>query len=240
MRRKAQLPAEDPAGLVGGATVAHERGQRAVALHRTAVDAGVAEQSLDVVEVDAQSEQLGAAAAATDDLEQAVIVLDREVTGAQLVDGAAQREVRRRGGVAEHDVRSGVDQLSVVDPQVAAGHGNADRLGPGVREVRREVRHPSRRLGRAVHHEEVEAVDPSALGPLLDPRRRERPTGLGDPAQPVEAGQLPADEVGLLEELERVRDTGERGRTDLDEPVPERVVDHRLVGQPDASSDQQV
>ena len=81
-----------------------------------AVDLGL-EVALEAVEVEAEAEDLAAAAEPADDLEQPVD-LAGEVAGAQLGGLAALREVGRRLGVAEHDVRAGVDELAHSGPLV--------------------------------------------------------------------------------------------------------------------------
>ena len=109
----------------------------------------------------------------------------------QLVERGAARQVGGVGGVAEHDVRAAVDELAdavgdAVDrPQleVAAGDRPADRAGVAGGERRREVRHPGRRLGLAVHHVEVDAPAGGALAPRLQALRRHAPPGLGHEAQ---------------------------------------------------------
>ncbi len=85
-------------------------------------DAGVPvdlgpEVVLEAVEVEAEPEDLAAPVEPTDDLEQPVD-LTGEVAGAQLGGLAAEREVGRRLGVAEHDVRAGVDDLAHSGPLV--------------------------------------------------------------------------------------------------------------------------
>ena len=85
--------------------------------------------ALDVVEVDPVAEHLGDPGPAAGDLEQAGLGPAAEVAGVQAVDGASEGEVGRLVGVAEHDVRAGVDDLPVDDVDVASRHRDADRAG---------------------------------------------------------------------------------------------------------------
>ena len=75
------------------------------------------EVALEAVEVEAQAEDLAAPVEPADDLEQPVD-LAGEVAGAELVDLAPEGQVRRGLGIAEHDVRAGVDELAHSGPLV--------------------------------------------------------------------------------------------------------------------------
>ena len=75
------------------------------------------EVALEAVEVEAEAEDLAAPVEPADDLEHPVD-LAGEVAGAQLGGLAAEGQVGRRLGVAEHDVRAGVDELAHPGPLV--------------------------------------------------------------------------------------------------------------------------
>ena len=96
-----------------------------------------------------------------------------------------------------------------VKPERAAGHRDADGARVGLGELRRQVRHPGRRLGLAVHHEEFPAAAAAQLGVVADRVRRQAAAGLGDVAQ---AGQLHVLEPDPLQQVEGVRDRREGRR----------------------------
>ena len=130
----------------------------------------VRQEPLHLSQVNAQSHDLDEPAAPAHHFVDAGRVLPGEVAGAEFGDGPARGEVRRAPGIAEHDVGAGVDEFAVlqsrhgVDAERAAGHRDADGTRDFGRQLRREVRHPGRRLGLAVHHEEFPAVPAAQFG----------------------------------------------------------------------------
>ena len=153
----------------------------------------------------------------------------------------AERQVLRSGGVAEHHVLAGVDELAdllvAVDAEAAAGDGDADALGAFGGEVGRQVRHPRGRLGLAVHHDEVEAALPAEPGVAADgvgvqpaARLRHRP----------ERRQLTIGEPRGVEQVEDVGHPGERRGARVGEVGPELLVRDGGLGEQQAGTDQQV
>ena len=96
----------------------HEEHELAVVLDRACLDTPLGGDPLDTVEVDPQSEDLREPAVPADQLEDAVLVLPGEVARAQLVHDTTRRKVPGTGGVAEHHVGSGVDELADAVPCV--------------------------------------------------------------------------------------------------------------------------
>ncbi len=135
--------------------------------HRTQVG----QDPLHLAEVHAQPGDLDETAAAADHFVQAVRVPAGEVSGAKFVHLAPEREVLRALGVAQHDVRAGVDQFTIreavhrLDPEGAARHRDADRLRLLSGQVRWQVGHAGGSLGGAVHDEEVPSAALADLRP---------------------------------------------------------------------------
>ncbi len=96
-------------------------------------------------------------------------------------------------------------------------------MGLGRREVRRQVGHPRRGLGLAIHHDEVPAVASSELGVAGHPVpvRRQSTAGLRDVAQVRQRHRVETDPV---EQVERVGDASQRGALPVPEEVPEAGV----------------
>ena len=126
-----------------------------------------AEGGLHPLQVDAQAVDLDEAAGAADHFVEPVGCATGDVTGAQGVDGLAQRQVRGAVCVAHHHVGPVVHQLADVgirpsverlDAEGAAGDRPADRRGARLREIRRQVGHSGGRLRRAVHDEQLPAL----------------------------------------------------------------------------------
>ena len=178
---------------------------------------GRAQARLDPVEVDAQPEDLGEAAQPTHDLEPVGRPTD-EVAGAQLLDLAAEGQVGRALGVAEHHV-------------VAAEHQLADGLGRAARRADRADRAlavaetrdaPSgrchagtgRRRGRT-SKEPPGTGSPSRVGVAQDPVRGEHghPGGrLGGAVHEEEVEAAPQPELGVPRRRRR-RAAGRRRRS---------------------------
>ena len=164
-RGYAVSPADRPVTSVPTPAAAGEDADGVAEVDAVGLVAGGGEVTLDLVEVDAQTHDLGEPAAAADDLDQPVTAEPGEVAGAQLVHVAAPRQVDHGLGVAQHDVGSGVDELAQatvelaqrVDAERAAGDGQPDRLRALVEQVGGEQGHPRRRLGLSVHDEQVPA-----------------------------------------------------------------------------------
>ena len=200
---------------------------------------------LDLVQVESQPEQLRVPVASPDDLVEPVGAAG-EVAGAQLAERGAAGQVGRAFGVPHHHVGPGVDELAGVgvralggrfETERAARDRNPDRLGPAGRESRRQVGHPCRRLGLAVHHDEVPAVTPAELGVAAHQARSEPAARLGDVAQ---RRDVPVLEAGPVQQVERVGHPGEGRRSGVGEEVPEALVDHRQVGEDQAGAADQV
>ena len=240
-----------PAGLrqrgahpVGAAAAGVEGVERLVDDHAPHLEV-VADEPLEVVEVQPQPEELGVPPAAPDQLHEAVD-LAGEVAGAELGQLRAAGQVGRRDGVPHHHVGAGVDELADpraghlrhrVDPERPARDRPADALRTLGGQLRWQPRHPGGRLGLPVHHDQLPAGPPAALGPGTDPVGREPAAGLCDVAQ----GRQPLlVEAGVLELLEGVGDTREGRRAGLAREPPEALVDDREVGQHQPGAGQQV
>ena len=183
------------------------------------------------------AEDLGEAAAPSGHLVDAGLGPSAEVTRPESLDRAREGEVRRGVGIAEHHVRAGVHELPVDHLEGPPGDGHPDGRRLLECQPRREVRHPGRCLGLAVHDEEVPAAGLAHLGPVADLFGVEPTAGLGDVAQ---AREVHRAETHPLEELERVGDAGQRGGPRGPEQVPEALVDDREVGERDAGTPAQV
>ena len=231
------------AGAIDEPVGRDEQQQALVRARCTHGHAVIVEQTLDAVEVDAQPEHLHEPARPADDLEEPVGAPPGEVPGAELVDRATRREVRRLGRVAHHDVRAVVHEFAdalggrLVDAEAAARDRDADRPRRGLGEPRRQVGHACRRLGLPVHDGELEAPLPPERGEASHAIGVEAPTGLGDVSQ---ARNRPALEAARLEEVEGVRDPRERGRCDRPELLPERLLHDGAGGQQQAAAGDQV
>ncbi len=204
------------------------------------------QQCLGALRVDAQAEDLRETAAAADYFVQPVRGAPGDVAGVQVLGGAAPCEVRGVFGVAEHDVRARVDQLTGVPARPvgvglqvegAAGYGDADRFGAGRGEVRGQVGHARCRLGLAVHHVQVPAVAPPQLRVADDPFGGESAACLGDAAQ---VGQAQLGEADPVEQVEGVGDRREGGAACGAQEVPEAVLRDGEVGEDQAGASQQV
>ena len=239
----------------GARRLGHRRGRGGRCAHRDElVVAGhghLAERRrqlpLDHVEVDPQPERLDEARPTPDDLEHpGGGVEPAEVAGRQLVERGAGGEVGVLDGVAEHDVVAAVDQLAdavglAVDRaqlQVTAGDRHADGARVGGREVRREVRHPGRGLGLAVHDEELDAAPRLAAGVPAGDGVGGQPTA-GDGQEP-QRRHVDALRSRPLEELEGVGHAGDVRHAVVDHRGPEARVDDRRLGQDDRRAGRQV
>lgn len=224
-------------------------------------DARGCEHAFDLLEVDAQAEELHEPALAPDDLVQPVGGAPRDVAGAQLVDVAAPGEVGRTRRVAEHDVGAAIDELAFVrlasvrlvsagadrcavaivvdrhECERPAGDGHADRARVGPGEVRRQVRHARGRLGLPVHDEQVPPLATAELGVTANPLGFEAPTGLCHVAQRGQRHRLEAD---AIEQVERVGHAREARDAEGAGVVPEAPVDDRQRRQHERGALQQV
>ena len=185
------------------------------------------------------------------------LALGRTVTELRTGDIGHQREdglfevVGRGLGVPEHHVRPVVDQLpdlgvrgpgerslgQRLDGERAAGDGDADGAGRGLGEQRRQVGHPGGGLGLAVHDEELPAPHAPEAGVAAHVLGREPSPGLGEVAQ---VRQVQVGEPDPVEQLEGVGHAGQRGRPVPAEGSPERLVDHRVLGEQQARARQEV
>ena len=207
-------------------------------------DAGLGQQLLGVVEVDAQPEHLGVPRPASDDPVHAVGVPGREVAGVQRIDVAAAREVGGALGVPEHDVGPAVDDLAdvglvpVADQlDVTARQRAADGVRPLEHLVRGERRDACGRLGLAVHHVQLVALGAAELGVVADAVGREASAGERHMAQ---VRQLLPGEADPVEQVERVRNAGECRDPVPRDGVPERSLDDRPVRQQQGGADGEV
>ena len=168
-----------------------------------------------------------------------------QVAGRELVENGPGGQVGRHGRVAEHDVRSSVDELPdlVGHPvhrtqlEVAAGDRASDRLRVAGGDVSRQVGHPGGRLGLPVHHVEVDPPAPAPVDPLGHPLRRHPPAGLGHEAQRRNVENFRADP---FEQVERVRHAGDVGHAVALQRLGEAAVDDRRGRRHDRTADEQV
>lgn len=195
--------------------------------------AEILEDPLDLPQVDPQPHNLDEAAAPANDFVEPTRPESGEVACVQLGDLPAAGEVRRVFGVAQHDVGPGVDQFAIVQPrdrfqpEGSPGNRYANRMRMLGGLIRREVRHPGRRFGLAVHDEEVPAVFLSELGVRAYQFRRQTPSGLGDVPQ---AGQVHAVEAHTLQKIEGVGNGGERCHGFTPHQLPEARIHHGQIG----------
>ena len=246
----AHQPGHPPDVDRGGAGT-HREHQPVAAVGGRGHDTAGGEQLLHVVEVDPEAEDLGDPAAAPDHLEQSVVPLAADVTGPQGGHGAAEGQVGRGLGVPQHHVGPVVDELAdlgVVRPRERplgerldgerpARDRDADGAGGVEGQQRRQPGHPGGRLGLAVHHEQVPPALAAQRGPAAYVVRGEAAAGLGEVAQVREVHVGEADPV---EELEGVGHAGQGGGPVGAHVVPERRVDHGVVGEQEARPGQQV
>ncbi len=149
----------------------------------------------------------------------------------------AHTQLGRRLRISEHDVPAVVHELTgvgvvhpvhLLDGERATGNRSSDRAGMGQRALRWQVRHPRRRLGRPIHHDQVEAVALTQLAVAPDVVGSHSPTCLRHVAQ---ARHEHLGEADPVQQLERVRNAGERRRAGVPDQVPEAGVHHGQVGQ---------
>ena len=140
--------------------------------------------------------------------------------------------------VAHHHVRPGVDDLTVVNAEPAAGDGYTDAVGILQRQVRRQVSHPSGGFGLAVHDVEIPGLPLGQASVLLHPLRSHPASSLRHPAQRWQ--RLAAIEAHLVQQVEGMWDAGQRGHPRCPRKVPETVVHHAFVGRHDGSPHREV
>ena len=166
---------------------------RIVAGHADLVDARQHDR-LDLCEIDPLAHNLHKATATSDDVQPCGVVEVTEVAGTQRIDVAATDEVPAGGGVAEHDVRSAVDDLTdtgselgglrdlLIDLEGAAGQRATHRSIGTVQLRGCQHAHPCGRLGLPVHHVQVPPVASAGGGHLAGLLGRQPAAGDGESA----------------------------------------------------------
>ncbi len=116
--------------------------------------------------------------------------------------------------VAHHHVGAAVDQLAhiVVGPAVErldrerpAADRAADRVGARQCEFRWQIGHSGCRLGRPIHHEQVEAAALRQFGESAHALGRHSAAGLRDVPQVAQIGGLEADTLEQFEGIGHTR-----------------------------------
>lgn len=140
---------------------------KAVGTRRGCGQSQVRKEPLHLAEVDAEADDFYETASPANDLVEAVGAAAGQIARVEFGGFPSQGKVFRPFRVAEHHIRSGVDQLAVIqsgdglESERAAGHGHADCLWMLCRLVRRQIRHARRGLGLPVHNKQVPALPPA-------------------------------------------------------------------------------
>ena len=203
----------------------------------------VRQEPLHLPQVNAQPDDLDEPAAPAHHFVDARRVQPGKVAGAELRNGPARGEVRRAFGIAKHDVGAAVDKFAVlqprhgVDPERAAGHRDTHRARHLGRQFRRQVCHPCRRFGLAVHHEKFPAAAAAEFGVFPHRFRPQPAPGLGDVAQ---AGQIHVRKPDPFQQFKGVRNGREGRGSPASEELPEARINHGKAGQDQPGATEQV